>query len=39
MLGDDEFRVAWAEGQSMTLEQVVNQIPGAAGGVGDQRTR
>ena len=29
MLGDDEFTVAWAEGQSMTLEQVVTQVAGA----------
>jgi tetratricopeptide (TPR) repeat protein len=28
-LGDDEFAIAWAEGQSMRLEQVVTQIVGA----------
>jgi tetratricopeptide (TPR) repeat protein len=28
-LGDDEFQIAWAEGQSMTLEQVMTQIVSA----------
>ena len=27
-LSDDEFAIAWAEGQSMTLEQVMTQIVG-----------
>jgi non-specific serine/threonine protein kinase len=28
-LGDDEFKIAWADGQSMTLEQVMTQVEGA----------
>jgi hypothetical protein len=27
-LGDDEFAIAWAEGQSMTLEHVMRQAAG-----------
>jgi non-specific serine/threonine protein kinase len=28
-LGDDAFEIAWAEGQSMTLQQVMTQVMGA----------
>jgi hypothetical protein len=30
MLGEDAFAVAWAEGRTMTLEQVTTEVLGSA---------